>query len=229
MPFVNGMQNMEIHQWEIEIQGRQFVLRSDATALDVERQTLLATDLHLGKDASFRAAGMPVPEGMVQSILGELSVAIEATEARRLIILGDLIHNRASLRNELNERFQQWRSEISQVEVVLVKGNHDRHIAQTPAKWGVDIVTSLQEDGVSYIHETSDSAIACGFQVGGHLHPVVQLGDKVNRMRMRCFVLDEHRLVLPAFGIFKGGAAIKPKKNRQLFAIGDHKIWKCEC
>ena len=214
-------------QFPMVLGGKSFVLRADGSLYDADTNSLLVADLHLGKDASFRQAGLPVPAGMVHSILDALETAVCETGAQRLIVLGDLIHNRASFRDELRTEFSEWRSRTSVGDVILVEGNHDRHVARFPADWGLVIESQLLESDIRYVHQTSESAKDQRFEIGGHLHPVVKLSDKVDRLRLRCFVLDKHRLILPAFGIFKGGLTMKPIASRQFFPIAENEIWKC--
>ena len=59
------------------------LLPGRAAMLPVSR-SLLVADLHLGKAATFRKAGLPVPEGSAQRDLARLRGLVEATAARRL-------------------------------------------------------------------------------------------------------------------------------------------------
>ena len=57
--------------------------------------TLLVADLHLGKEATFRHRGIPVPDGAATKDLARLAMLVAQTRARRLLILGDLFHARS--------------------------------------------------------------------------------------------------------------------------------------
>ncbi|MDB4623671.1 helicase-related protein, partial [bacterium] len=66
-------------EFEIECAGEPVILRGDGTVLIPGFNALLVADLHLGKSASFRAGGVPVPEGVDQTILENLTVALATT------------------------------------------------------------------------------------------------------------------------------------------------------
>ena len=212
---------------EVLVAEKELRLRADGTLFDPATETLHVADLHLGKDTSFRAAGLPVPQGMTTSILETLSTSIRLLQPKRLLILGDLIHNRASMSDELRNTFSNWREQHPRMKMILVEGNHDRHIAQFPADWGLQVESKLSEESITYVHETTESPAEL-FQMGGHLHPVVRLSGGVDSLKLRCFLLEEHRLVLPAFGIFKGGCQIRSGVGKSLFPFSDKQIWKYE-
>jgi DNA ligase-associated metallophosphoesterase len=183
--------------------------------------TLLVADLHLGKAATFRRAGIPVPEGSAQADLARLETLVRDTAARRLLILGDLLHARSGCTEAVCAEFAATRRRITAVEVVLVIGNHDRALGRVPATLGLDAcVPHLAEPPFHFVHEPAvpRDADHAAFTVAGHLHPTVSIrspgGD---RIADRCFVAEASTLVLPAFGSFTGG-------HRVTFAAG-MRLW----
>lgn len=217
---------MSIHlqqQITIECNHMPVVLRGDGTAFLSETSTLLVADMHLGKDASFRTSGIPVPAGMNEASLEQLTLAIDALKPKELVVLGDLIHDRNSMTESLSDLFAQWAKRHHKVEFILVRGNHDRHVATFPKAWRLQECTELERDRVTLCHEVS--ARNARFEIGGHLHPVVQVGRGADRMRTPCFVAEDRLLILPAFGPFKGGLLQKSKRGRKIFAMQDGVVW----
>lgn len=53
---------------------------------------LFVADLHLGKAATFRARGLPVPGGTTQHNLARLSQLVQQHRAGQLVLLGDFLH-----------------------------------------------------------------------------------------------------------------------------------------
>ena len=88
--------------------------------------TLLVAAVHLGKAATFRNAGIPVPEGSAQADLARLERLVQETAARRLIVLGDLFHARSGCTQAVFDEFAATRSRMPETEVLLIAGNHDR-------------------------------------------------------------------------------------------------------
>lgn len=219
------------HEIELAIGEQKLILRGDGTALISSQRQLLVADLHLGKDASFRACGIPVPAGINESTLRSLDAAIESTDAGSVFVLGDLIHNRDSMSDELIEQFAAWRSKHANVTVNLIRGNHDRHVAKFPDSWNLRISETETIDKLLLCHETDslelpESETAGRIQIGGHLHPVASVGRGADSFRLPCFVIDQHRIILPAFGAFKGGLKQQRRPSRRLFAIAESMIWQ---
>ena len=222
-------------EFEIECAGEPVILRGDGTVLIPGFNALLVADLHLGKSASFRAGGVPVPEGVDQTILENLTVALETTAASQVFFLGDLIHDRDSMTPTLIAKFTHWREAHSKIDMTLVRGNHDRHVRQFPEPWVLQETTSSFIGPFQLLHETSNSlpsqqvksnGESVSFQFGGHWHPVVLVGRGADRMRLPCFVVSQHYITLPAFGPFKGGMKQNASKSVDFFPICDGKIWQ---
>src|SRR5438093_11258984 len=72
------------------------------------RMTLLLADVHLGKAASYRTLGVPVPAGGTAKDLSRITRLIEQTRARRLVILGDLVHSKSGRQPELLAAITNW-------------------------------------------------------------------------------------------------------------------------
>jgi len=202
-------------------------------------RTLYIADPHFGKPASFRAAGIPVPGGTTGRGLARLDSAIDATGAARLVILGDLLHGPAGRTAGLDEQFRAWRAGRSSLEIVLVRGNHDRTAGDPPAAWGVDCVDEPCDDaGVTLCHDLAILGDAGGREsspgfprgraaIGGHVHPAVGVasGDGFRR-RLPCFVLGAARGLLPAFGSFTGTHVIRPGRSDRVFAPDDDAVYE---
>lgn len=192
-------------------------------------QTLLLADVHLGKAATFRRAGIPVPEGSAQRDLARLERLVADHAARRVLVLGDLLHARSGCTEVVIEEFRACRARIA-AEVILVLGNHDRGLAKSPAaladRLGIDAcVAALDEPPFRFVHEPASSVAAphrAGITVAGHLHPTVSIrGPGGDRLADRCFVADESVVVLPAFGSFTGGHRVEPTAGTRLWIARD--------
>ncbi|NBU66497.1 MAG: DEAD/DEAH box helicase [Betaproteobacteria bacterium] len=187
---------------------------------------LMVADVHLGKAASFRAQGVPVPEQVTQESLDRLSALIEASQASALIVLGDLVHDSRGL-SLLLPLWLSWRQQHPQIEVKLVLGNHDLKspsAALARALPGVLMLQAPYADQALYLAHEADSLLDDSLPeitgrdampvsgLCGHEHPVVSIPDPVlaKRIRRPCFYLDDRRILhLPAFGSFTGGHPIR--------------------
>jgi len=176
--------------------------------------TLLVADLHLGKAATFRSQGIPVPEGSAQHDLDRLARLVAETAARRLVILGDLFHARSGCTEGVFAEFAAARGRFVATEVLLVAGNHDRSVGTLPSGLGIDsVLRTHDEPPFHFVHEPGTPLPEPDrdepFTVAGHVHPTIALrSPSGDLLADRCFVAEERLLVLPAFGSFTGGRRV---------------------
>jgi len=179
------------------------------------------TDLHWGKGETFRHHGIPIPDALMDDELIRLSAVLAATGAQRLIVLGDLIHSKIGITEELRKKIAEWRNTFSG-QIVVVRGNHDRGW-QGPPEWRLDLVTEWKEGPFSFCHEpVSEEA---GFVWAGHLHPTFRIRNGPDNLRLPCFHVGKHVGVLPAFNFFTRGVEMPRHKTDRVFVIADDKLF----
>jgi uncharacterized protein len=209
---------------EVIAAGETLTLFPQRAALWARMDTLLIADPHWGKAAAFRAGSIPVPRGTTTAALGRLDRLIEDTGASRLLILGDLLHAREGRAPETLRAIAEWRSRHARIEVVLVRGNHDRRAGDPPRELGIACVEApLCEPPFIFEHHPVESAGA--YVVAGHLHPGVRLaGPGGLRARLPCFWFGARCAVLPAFGDFTGLAPISPESEDRVFVVAENDV-----
>ena len=178
------------------------------------RDCLFVADLHLGKSAVFRAAGLPVPPGELDHDLARLAALIWLSGARRLIVLGDLVHGPVG--PDVVARVAEWRDQFA-AEWIVVRGNHDRHVPAWPAEWRLqEYGDAHREDPFRLCHQPKPHPGATVF--AGHLHPMVSVGKRPDRMRFPAVVTDPGLVLLPAFTQFSGGPSVAANASRRRYA-----------
>lgn len=185
--------------------------------------TLLVADLHLGKAATFRRAGIPIPEGSAAGDLERLAALVGAHGVRRVLILGDLLHAAAGCTPAVVGQFRAVRDRLAGTEFILVLGNHDRPIRRFAADLGLDAcLPSLVEPPFRFVHDAGGEAGENAFVVAGHVHPrIVLRGPAGACLAERCFHRRPLGLTLPAFGSFTGGQEIIPGDGDRLWVARD--------
>lgn len=187
-------------------------------------RTLLVADLHLGKAASFRAGGAPVPETVTRADLDRLSGLIGGLGAERVVVLGDLAHDGSAWREATMGTLVDWRAGWRGVEVVLVRGNHDQWAMDPPPSLAITCVDPGWRLGAIEMHHDPATA-GGGAALCGHVHPGLVLRGARGRggrgaVRSACFWFTERLGVLPAFGSFTGCATIRPGAGDRVFLVG---------
>jgi uncharacterized protein len=192
-----------------------------APALDA----LLVADVHWGKAAAFRHGGIPVPRGTTRTDLDRLTALLSATGARRLVILGDLLHARSSLPPATLAAITAWRAEHAGVQMLLVRGNHDRSAGDPPAMLDIACVDEGAVLGPFALHHHPRASSEQGYVLAGHVHPLLRLtGRGRQRLTLPCFAFTERSALLPAFGGFTGGAVLDAAEYAQVFVIADSTV-----
>ena len=100
-------------------------------------EMLLLGDTHWGKAAAFRAGGIPVPGGTTRGGLERLERVVARTGARKIVFLGDFLHARTGRAPATLEALDDWRSRHAALDLVLVRGNHDRGAGDPPTSLGI--------------------------------------------------------------------------------------------
>ncbi|MFD0740389.1 ligase-associated DNA damage response endonuclease PdeM [Lysobacter koreensis] len=189
---------------ELRLAGEPVQVLADRALYWPARRRLLIADLHLGKGAILRSAGIAVPSGGTGHDLARLDGLLRETSARELWVLGDFLHGARHADVE-----HAWRGLLAThpgLEVGVVAGNHDR--ALVAAELGVRLLPEDVPDGpFRFRHQPLDVADAHGLHVMcGHVHPVVRLPGL--RGRYPAFLLAAGQTILPAFSAFTGGQRV---------------------
>ncbi len=207
---------------EREIQGESFAFLPEKAVHWRERRTLMVADLHWGKAEIFQKAGIPVSSAILHDDLLSLKRLIETHAIERLILLGDLLHGKQGLTSEVRDRVGHWRQGIG-AEIILIKGNHDRGLV-LPDEWEIELWEESFEDGSSIFSHHPESRPS-RFTWCGHLHPVVHVGSRKERLRLPCFWIQKNCGILPAFGSFTGGMPITAGRKDEVLAIAEETVF----
>jgi DNA ligase-associated metallophosphoesterase len=189
-----------------------------------EKHTLIVSDVHIGKAAHFRKAGVAIPTDVNRENLWRLTALLLDHRPQRVLILGDLVH---SHHNREWDDFIDMRRNYSSCAFTLIKGNHDVLPETAYTSESILIHPSLKEDHLKFVHEpaTDGAATEGELEVCGHLHPAIKLrGTARQSLRLPCFWLSPIRLVMPAFGAFTGMHAVQPSAHDRVFAIAGDRV-----
>lgn len=180
---------------------------------------LLVADAHIGKAASFRRLGVPVPGGTTGETLARLTQAIETTGATRLVFLGDLLHSAAARAAATLDAVARWRERHAGLQLTLLRGNHDSRAGDPPADWGVSCLDGpLRLGGLALAHHPDP--LPGAYVVAGHLHPAAVVGGRArDRLRLPCFHAGAAVCVLPAFGAFTGMHVVHAAPGERIFVV----------
>ena len=181
------------------------------------QQTLILSDMHIGKTAHFRKAGIAVPQQVFQEDLHRLFQQIHFFSPQRIIVTGDLFHSEANLEHDW---FSNWRRDLDGIDFILVKGNHEILRNDVYRNLGIEIVDKeLEIAPFFFSHDLVEEKLD-GFSFVGHTHPGIHIQGKGKQSFVfPCFYFTSDFCILPAFSKFTGKHVVDLQKGETAYAI----------
>ncbi|MFL6588725.1 MAG: metallophosphoesterase [Chthoniobacterales bacterium] len=172
---------------------------------------LAVADLHFGYELSQRAAGWLVPLWGMSSIAERLTALINEYDPVRLIVLGDLVHDRTAAA----EAGQLLRDLAVRCPIIVVAGNHDRKL-----RTEIEMLDSWQTNDFYFHHGHCAAEAGNRVQIIGHHHPAGVVTDGAG-LRLKCpaFVQESNCWIMPAFSPWAAGTRWAPDESSR--------IWLC--
>lgn len=208
----------------VELAGEQLWLLASKAIYWPARKMLVIADIHFGKAAAFRALGVPVPRGTTTQNLLALDTLLARYACEEIVFLGDFLHARAAHAAATVAAMLAWRARHRDVRLTVVRGNHDAHAGDPAAALGIRMVDEPHSVGkLSFCHHPD--TVAPGYVLAGHVHPVYHLRADGDGLRLPCFLLGPSHAILPAFGAFTGGHALRPAAGERVYVTADAAIF----
>jgi len=207
----------------VEILGEQLLLLPEKAVYWPAQKALLVADLHWGKSAHFRKHGIAIPGSTQTQDEIRLATLVNTHKAERLIIAGDLFHSRQNAETDL---FTHWRNAHTQLHIDFVAGNHDilPHTFYTENQLTLH-PAGLQTGPFLIAHDVPP--ICHSFCIHGHIHPAIRISGKGHsHIKLDCFCIDEHRMILPSFGNFTGNHLLHPAEHKAIYIIAGEEVMK---
>jgi len=204
----------------IEVRDEHLTLMPERAAFWGRESMLLVADPHWGKAATFRAGGIPVPSGTTKEAIARLDSAIQRMNAKRVAFLGDLLHAPEGRSESMFSALAEWRSARKDVDVILIRGNHDKRAGDPPPHLSIQCVDAPYAAG-PFILAHHPVAHDDGYVLAGHVHPGVWIPYAG---RVPCFAFSENTGTLPAFGDFTGLALVDRLSTDRIYAIADGEV-----
>ena len=203
----------------ISLGGLEFIPDLSGALYAPELRALLVADLHLEKGSSLARRGVHLPPYDTRQSLQQLRATCEASAPQTIVFLGDSFHD-AEARGRIDPSdLSLLRAIASSAETIWIAGNHD---PAPPEDLGGTVATEMALGPVTLRH--APGALAPGeLEIAGHLHPAAAVHARGQRIRRRCFVADQRRIIMPAFGSYTGALSVKSEAFSGL--LGAFHVW----
>lgn len=178
--------------------AREVVLDGRLALFHRRQRWLAVADLHFGYELSQRAAGRLVPLWGMTSVEARLSELLGEYRPRRLVIVGDLVHDRAAAKEArgLIERLS------AHCQTIVLAGNHDRRLRSE-----MTLRDSWSAGGFYFHHGHCATEMPGAIQIIGHHHPAGSVTDGAGlRLKLPAFVQQGNCWIMPAFSPWAAGA-----------------------
>ena len=199
-----------------EIQPGWFLSADRALYFAAER-TLAIADIHWGYAFSHRRVGNLLPMWGNDEIALRLRRVIRRYAPLRMIWLGDSLHTPQAA--EFAEKFLE---EINGIEVIVVKGNHDR-------AWPRADRHDYRLGPLVFHHGDRARALEPGeIEIVGHIHPAMSWSDGAGmRIKVPALIHGPRRIVLPSFSDWSAGAPWNDRleEDETLWLVSARKVW----
>ena len=203
----------------VSILGQNFILHPSGAMFWEEEDSLVISDVHLGKISHFRKHGSAIPQQAVMGNFQRMNEVLEFFQPSKILFLGDLFHS--SLNKEW-VLFEAWLENIS-AEVILIEGNHDIISPLKYEQLGVQTISEIILGEFLLTHHPEERLGF--FNFSGHIHPGVKI-DGLGRqsLKLSCFFKSPSQMILPAFGEFTGKHVLVPTANDQVYIITSEEV-----
>lgn len=199
----------------LTLNGTRLTARPSGALWWDEARLLCVADLHLGKSERLaRRGGALLPPYETRETLARLASEIAETAPQTVVCLGDSFDDSVSAVNLDEEERHQIGALMAGRRWIWVEGNHD------PGDLGLggSAVAQLSRGPLTFRHIAQPRGAAG--EVSAHYHPKLSVTTRAGVVSRPCFVVDDTRIILPAFGAYTGGLAATDGALQGLFGVG---------
>ena len=206
------------------------------------KDCLVISDIHLGYEYALNREGFMIPRFQYKKIIDRLKEIIDASNASKIIVNGDLKHEFGKIsKQEWNEvmDFIKFLKEHFD-EIILIKGNHDNFTGFIAEKCGLEVYENYSVENYIIMHgdkipddfdEMEENTV-----IIGHEHPSIGLRSGERVEKVKCFlkgkVKEKKFVIMPSFNFITEGSDCLQQKTISPFlkdiSLGNFEVFAVE-
>jgi hypothetical protein len=208
----------------ITMAGEEIEFIEGAPALRIEN-ALVVSDLHLGFEGIMADRGIFLPKVQYKIMMRQLE-QLSTKKVSTLLIDGDIKHEFSETSyhefKEVRDLIIWAKEEFERV--VLIKGNHDNHIARVTMRYGIELYDEFVLGKFKFVHGHKPfSLLKDGVTIMGHEHPSIALFDDIGvKEKVKAFLYGliegEGLIVMPAMSYFAYGTDVNIIPREELLS-----------
>jgi hypothetical protein len=160
-----------------------------------------------------RRGGPILPPYETLDTLDRLGADVASVNPAKVICLGDSFDDLAAARDLSDTVTERLVSLMAGRAWTWIEGNHD----PGPVDLGGTHLATCRIGSLTFRHIAEPGARG---EVSGHYHPKARVTLRGRALSRRCLLLDENRLILPAYGTYTGGLACNGPELAGLMSAG---------
>lgn len=198
-----------MNAYDFQFSGSQMRALPSGALYWPDQHALCVSDLHLGKsDRIARRQGNLIPPYEIRATLDKLELDIAATAPKRVICLGDSFDDLQAAQSLDDISLLRLTQFQAGRDWIWIEGNHD----PGPVSLGGTHLVELAQGPLVFRHIAEPDGMG---EVSGHFHP--KAGIPKTHGTRPCFVVGQHRLMMPAYGAYTGGLRCTDHAIQTLF------------
>lgn len=212
---------------EIVFQSEKLYCHLSGALIWPAAETIIVSDLHLEKGSAFAERGILLPPYDSRETLNRLTKVIENQLVSRVICLGDSFHDQSAFKRLGMEEKTLIQQMTTARDWIWITGNHD---PSPPSQLGGQVSIELSVGPLTFRHIAEPNADAG--EISGHYHPKARVTVRGRGLSAPCFIADENKLILPAFGAYTGGLDVTDPaieryfhNNYRIHMLGQKKVY----
>ena len=188
-----------MNEYPISFHGAELVATASGALWWADQRLLCVSDLHLGKSERMaRIGGALLPPYENQETLGRLQADMTRYNPQTVICLGDSFDDLRAADHLDADSSRTLLALMAGREWVWIEGNHD----PGPMGFGGTHMRELDRAPLIFRHIAQPPAQG---EISGHYHPKKRITGRGRSIQRPCFLIDDSRIILPAYGAYTGG------------------------
>ena len=199
-----------MHSYDFYLVGEKLTALRTGSLFWEEMGILCVSDLHLGKTHRlnrFGAGALPPYENI--DTLKRLQEDIHNTNPSCVICLGDSFDDPLAERSLSTNEIDSLKILQKGRDWIWISGNHDPYIS---SKYG-NYLNSFSKSAITFRHIALRGENG---EISGHYHPKISVKLSNATVVTACFIADQNKIIMPAYGTYTGGMSVLSNEIKEL-------------
>ena len=199
-----------MHSYDFNLVGEKLTALRTGSLFWEEMGILCVSDLHLGKTHRLNRIGagaLPPYENI--DTLKRLKEDIHNTNPSCVICLGDSFDDPLAERSLSTNEIDSLKILQKGREWIWISGNHDPYIS---SKYG-NYFNSFSKSAITFRHIALRGENG---EISGHYHPKISVKLSNATAVRACFIADQNKIIMPAYGTYTGGMSVLSDEIKEL-------------